>query len=64
MARISRKSLHLATSISAGQCLTMEHFAMKRPGTGLPATMIDHLVGKIAIKDLECGYQLRMIDFK
>jgi N,N'-diacetyllegionaminate synthase len=64
MARISRKSLHLAIPINAGQHLTLEHISMKRPGTGLPATMIEYLLGKIARRDLECGYQLRIADFQ
>lgn len=64
MARISRKSLHLATPIRAGQSLTLEHISMKRPGTGLPETMIDYLLGRVARRDLESGYQLQMIDFQ
>jgi sialic acid synthase SpsE len=64
MAQISRKSLHLATDIRAGEPLTLGHISMKRPGTGLPATLIDCLLGKIALRDLECGYQISMNDFQ
>jgi N-acetylneuraminate synthase len=45
-AAVARKSLVTAQDIPAGQRLTEEHIAVKRPGTGLSPAMISHVLGR------------------
>ena len=40
-------------NLKAGAKLKFDDLDTKRPGTGLPPEMIDSLVGKILIKDIE-----------
>ena len=62
MALVSRKSLHMARPMRAGETLTLGHLTMKRPGDGLAATEIARIVGKTAVRDFEKGYQLKLLD--
>jgi N-acetylneuraminate synthase/N,N'-diacetyllegionaminate synthase len=41
-----RRSLVMATDIEAGTVLAKKHLTMKRPGTGLGAEWLPHLVGR------------------
>jgi N,N'-diacetyllegionaminate synthase len=45
-AAVARKSLVTTQDIPAGQRLTKEYIAVKRPGTGLPPSMISHVLGR------------------
>ncbi len=45
-AAVARKSLVVARDLAAGDILTPEMIAIKRPGTGLPPAMRDTLVGR------------------
>lgn len=45
---VARKSLVAAQDIPAGATLTEELIAIKRPGTGLPPSMREHLMGRTA----------------
>jgi len=47
-AAVARRSLVAACDIPAGSVLTEKHIAIKRPGTGLPPFMREHLVGRRA----------------
>lgn len=53
-AAVARKSLVTAKDISAGQRLTEDYIAIKRPGTGLPPSMMRHVLGRttrVAVSD-------------
>lgn len=45
-AAVARKSLVAACDIAAGEVLTAEQIAIKRPGTGLPPNQKNSLIGK------------------
>ncbi|MDP6478080.1 MAG: N-acetylneuraminate synthase family protein [Nitrospinaceae bacterium] len=47
------RSLMAARPLSAGTRLTMEDITAKRPGTGLPPTEIDKLLGRRLVTDME-----------
>ena len=44
---VFQKSIVAAKSIKAGELLTMENLAFKKPGTGIGAARIDDVIGKI-----------------
>lgn len=44
--KIFTKSLVASKDIAAGTTLTAEHFKLKKPGTGLPASSIPDLIGR------------------
>ncbi len=59
-AAVARRSLVAARDIKAGTVITAELTACKRPGTGLPPKMLDHVVGKTALIDLREGTLLQL----
>jgi N,N'-diacetyllegionaminate synthase len=64
MSQVSRKSLHLAKKIRAGEEISEEDLVMKRPGIGLPINQLQKLVGRTAVKDLEKGHQINYYDLR
>jgi len=62
MAKVSRKSIVLARSLRAGEVLEDECFQLRRPGTGIDASFMDTLAGKILRLDLPAGHQLSWQD--
>jgi N,N'-diacetyllegionaminate synthase len=64
MAEISRKSIHMAKTIEAGEDFNEEHLMLKRPGTGILALEIDNILGKRARKKIQEGAQLKYTDFE
>lgn len=51
-AAVARKSLVAAQDVSAGTTLTDELVAVKRPGTGLPPSMLQYVLGRSTQVDL------------
>ncbi len=51
-AAVARKSLVSARDIQAGTPLTASLITVKRPGTGLPPSMLEQLVGRRAVTDI------------
>lgn len=49
----NRKSIVLARAVAAGEILSPEHLAVKRPGYGIPPKFFDQLVGRAAVRQLE-----------
>jgi len=49
---VARKSLVAAKDIAAGTRLTEDLVTVKRPGIGLPPTMREHIIGKVATRDI------------
>lgn len=64
MAEVSRKSLALRRSLSAGQSVTNEDLVLKRPGTGIGASFLTEILGKLACVDLPSGHMLKWSDFR
>ncbi|WP_151191952.1 N-acetylneuraminate synthase [Desulfotomaculum copahuensis] len=50
--RVARRSLVAAVDIAAGEIITPEKLAVKRPGTGIPSKMWDVVVGRLAKTDI------------
>jgi N,N'-diacetyllegionaminate synthase len=50
IAKVARESIVAATGIPKGTVLSSAHLATKRPGTGLPPTEMDRLIGKVSQK--------------
>ena len=59
---VARKSLHLVAKKHNGDVLSEKDLILKRPGDGIPAGMIAHLVGKKINKDLEADHKLTFSD--
>ena len=59
-ARVVRKSIVAAQDISAGTVLQEHLIAVKRPGTGLPPSMITTLVGRVVAKDIPANTLLTL----
>ncbi|MEA3403934.1 MAG: N-acetylneuraminate synthase family protein [Armatimonadota bacterium] len=49
----ARRSVVAAVDIPAGTVLGREHLIMKRPGTGVSPTMLQAMLGRTAIRDIE-----------
>lgn len=64
MKQVFEKSIVTATEIRAGQVLSRELLAFKKPGTGIRADQLEHVLGKRAARDLPADYMLRDEDFK
>ena len=54
-AAVARKSLVTTQDVAAGQRLTEECIAIKRPGTGLPPAMISHILGRTTRETIPAG---------
>jgi sialic acid synthase SpsE len=50
--KVSRQSLVAARDIPAGAFITAADLAVKRPGTGLCASLFDEIVGRRAARDI------------
>jgi N,N'-diacetyllegionaminate synthase len=64
IATVVRKSLVAAHDIPAGTVLTPELVAIKRPGTGLPPTAMQQVIGCRVRKYLKAGTLLRLDDLQ
>jgi N-acetylneuraminate synthase len=63
-AAVARKSLVAARDIAAGSALTEQDITVKRPGTGLAPTMLSHLLGRRAVKDIPADTLLALEMFR
>ncbi len=56
------RSVVAATNLSAGTILETNHLALKKPGTGLPPSAIDSLIGRSLVGDIEKDHLLNHTD--
>ena len=56
---VSRQSLVLRRSIQTGEVLREDHLTVQRPGTGMPAAMINQAVGRRASRTIQAGVLLQ-----
>ena len=54
----ARRSIYAAVDIEKGKKISEEMLIMLRPGTGLPPTEIDNVVGRIAKQDIPAKSKL------
>jgi N,N'-diacetyllegionaminate synthase len=59
---IARRSVFTATSIAAGENLSMNNLVILRPETGLSPMKIDQLLGRKALRDLPAEYPVSLDD--
>lgn len=57
-ARVARRSVVAAVNIAAGEKLTKEKLAIKRPGTGIPPKELPNVVGRKVKVDVTAGMPL------
>ena len=48
--------------IKKGEILSLDNVSVKRPGGGIPSSLLSDVLGKVAAKDIEINYQLKMSD--
>ena len=63
-AAVARRSIVAARDINAGTTITPGEIAFKRPGTGLPPRMAEHVLGKTARVDVKAGSLLELEMFE
>jgi len=62
MRLVSRKSIFVANSIPKGTKIRLTDLSLKRPGTGLYASLFSDIEGKIVKYDLPVGHMLALED--
>jgi len=60
----NRKSVVLAKSVKAGEVLTVEHLAVKRPGNGIPPKHFDELIGRAVNRNIQSDESLQWEDLQ
>jgi len=60
--RVSRQSVVCTRDIAAGHTIRREDVTLKRPGTGLPASMLDEVVGRTTSRTIEADTPLTSED--
>jgi N,N'-diacetyllegionaminate synthase len=61
---IARKSIHLKVALGKGEIITEDHITMKRPGDGISPMLIDELIGRKALQDLDTDQKLQWEHFE
>lgn len=64
MRLLARRSVTAITDIEPGTILTEKNTGLKRPGTGLPPTLYESLLGCKAIKKITKNSNLKWVDFE
>lgn len=54
-ARVARRSLVATRDLSAGETLTADMIAIKRPGNGLPPALLPHVLGRALARAVRAG---------
>lgn len=62
VARVARRSVVAAQSIPAGQPITPQQLACRRPGTGIAPADVSRVAGRVAARDLPAGTVLQWAD--
>ena len=60
---IFNKSIVAATDLAAGTVLAAEHLCLKKPGSGLPATHLNDVIGRTLKRDVAKDALLSKNDF-
>jgi N,N'-diacetyllegionaminate synthase len=64
MRKIARRSLVARRDLARGELLSEDCITTRRPGTGLPAEMLDAVVGRTVTRDIKAGEFLKFADFE
>ncbi len=60
----ARRSIIAACDIPKGTKLTAEHLIMKRPGTGIPPTRVEEVLGRVTRRDIQADAALDWADLE
>ena len=55
---VARKSIHLAVPLLKGHIITETDLVMKRPGDGISPMLLDKVIGKKLITNLEAEHKI------
>ncbi|TKX47741.1 N-acetylneuraminate synthase [Halorubrum sp. SD690R] len=64
IAEWARHSVVTANDVTAGETLTTEKLTTKRPGTGIPATEFENVVGSVVTRDMKADTTVRETDLE
>ena len=64
MRNIARRSVVVLRDITEDECLDHSNIGLRRPGGGLPPSMLKDIIGLRAAKTLKSGVCLRLSDFR
>lgn len=64
MKTLARRSIVAISNIEQGETLTKNNIDLKRPGSGLPAALFEHILGLKAIRKIHYGNLLKWGDFE
>ena len=64
MKRVFEKSIVTARPIKMNTLISREDLTLKKPGTGIPASLLDVVVGKKALIDLDINHIIHFEEFK
>ncbi len=64
MKDLFQKSIVLNSNLPAGTILEKEHLALKKPGSGLQAELIEKIIGRCLIKDVTIDQLLSLDDIE
>jgi N,N'-diacetyllegionaminate synthase len=60
----NRKSVVLTSAVESGECLTLDHLAIKRPGYGIAPKDLEKIVGRNIIKAMDADEVISWNDLK
>jgi N,N'-diacetyllegionaminate synthase len=64
LSRLFGKSLYARRDLPKGHALSIDDLSLKKPGTGIPAKHLVHVIGKVLKKDYQENSQLKLEDLE
>ena len=64
LSRLFGKSLYISRDLPKGHVLSIDDISLKKPGTGIPAKQLVHMMGKVLKKDYQENSQLKLEDLE
>ena len=64
LSRLFGKSLYTCRALPRGHALSIDDISLKKPGTGIPAKHLVHVMGKVLKKDYHANLQLKLEDLE
>ncbi len=61
---IARKSIHASRDIKRGEIIKEQDLIMLRPGDGISPMLMNTIIGKVMLIDVEEGYKFNQSDFR
>lgn len=64
MRKIARRSITVLNAVPAGTVFSLENISLRRPGTGLPPSFIQNVLGRKSKNDLPAGHVVSFEDLE